>query len=475
MSEKALLELQSQRDSLKENIQGVNENIKKLTGRDPEENRRLSTQRRFQLKRTSLGNSSNNQPPEKRSVPERRKWGSTVQVVSEGRKHLDSGGEEEDEEEQKPAIASSVVATGKPMTIPKRPKVEDKAVISRNRRMLGMLMGTLRQFKRESQFKSEQESKREEKLTKVEEQVKKEQEDAQNEKKELFQARKDKQDELRKLDFKIDMAELGVQLKSHYDNFKGLIQLKSTPRVFYKPAKHNDVTRKLLEETQKQITESLEHRLMEMEMCTEEDIIVARTQSQSSHSRRESRVSKDVTVIEPAQTKRDLFEEDQDNDIREREADKKDLNKSKDSHKSENDDSDDDVVFVEKDSSSKSSNGGKVLNGSLRKVNSSEKSAADARMTKAGDVEEEEEEYPTNVVNTSKPQDTRRCVVSENASYEISDERVVEFSRDNKKEKSRKDSKMNIDDDAQDDDDDGVNIYEDMPQDLDLFQPEEGL
>lgn len=40
MSEKVLLELQSQRDALKENIQGVNENIKKLTGRDPEENRR---------------------------------------------------------------------------------------------------------------------------------------------------------------------------------------------------------------------------------------------------------------------------------------------------------------------------------------------------------------------------------------------------------------------------------------------------
>jgi len=478
MSEKALLELQSQRDALKENIQGVNDNIKKLTGRDPEENRRLSTQRRFQLKRTSLGSSSsNNQPPEKRSVPERRKWGSTVQVVSEGRKHLDSGGEEEDEEEQKPAIASSVVATGKPMTIPKRPKVEDKAVNSRNRRMLGMLMGTLRQFKRESQFKTEQESKREEKLIKVEEQVKKEQEDAQNEKKELFQARKDKQDELRKLDFKIDMAELGVQLKSHYDNFKGLIQLKSTPRVFYKPAKHNDVTRKLLEETQKQITESLEHRLMEMEMCTEEDITVARTQSQSSqHSRRESRVSKDVTVIEPAQTKRDLFEEDQDNDIREREADKKDLNKSKDSHRSDNDDSgDDDVVFVEKDSSSKSSNGGKVLNGNARKVSSEKSASADVRLTKTGDVDEDEE-YPTNVVNTSKPQDTRRCVVSENASYGISDERVVEFSsRDKKKkEKSRKDSKMNTDD-TQDDNDDGVNIYEDMPQNLDLFQPEEDL
>lgn len=212
---------------------------------------------------------------------------------------------------------------------------------------------------------------------------------------------------------------------------------------------------------------------MEMEMCTEEDIIVARTQSQSSHSRRESRVSKDVTVIEPAQTKRDLFEEDQDNDIREREADKKGLNKSKDSHKSENDDSDDDVVFVEKDFS-KSSNGGKVSMGNIRKVDSSEKDAADVRMTRAGDVGEKEE-YPTNVVNTSKPQDTRRCVVSENASYEGSDERVVEFSRDNKKENSHKDSKMNTDDDGQDEDDDGVNIYEDMPQDLDLFQNEEEL
>lgn len=214
---------------------------------------------------------------------------------------------------------------------------------------------------------------------------------------------------------------------------------------------------------------------MEMEMCTEEDIIIARTQSQSSHGRRESRVSKDVTVIEPAQTRRDLFEEDQDNDIREREADKKDLNKSKDSRKSENDDSSDDVVFVEKDS--KSDNGGKVLNGSIRKVNSSEKSVTDVRMTKVGDVEEDEE-YSTNLVNTNKPQDTRRCVVSKNANYEISDERVVEFSsRDSKKEKSHKDSKMNTDDDVQDDDgdDDGVNIYEDMPQDLDLFQPEEEI
>ena len=67
-------------------------------------------------------------------------------------------------------------------------------------------------------FSHKKESKREEKLIKVEEQVKKEQEDAQNEKKELFQARKDKQDELRKLDFKIDMAEL-VFFITHYNTY----------------------------------------------------------------------------------------------------------------------------------------------------------------------------------------------------------------------------------------------------------------
>lgn len=465
MSSEALLELQSQRDALKENIQGVNDNIKKLTGRNPETDRRMSTQRRFQLKRASLGSSSNNQqPPEKRSTSERRRWGSTVQVASsQGRKHLDSGGEEE-EEEQKPAIASSIVATGKPMTIPKRPKVEDKAVNNRNRRMLGMLMGTLRQFKRESQFKSEQESKREEKLTKVEEQVKKEQEDAQNEKKELFEARRNKQDELRKLEFKIDMTELGVQLKSHYDNFKGLIQLKSTPRVFYRPAKHNDITRKLLEETQKQLTESLEHRLMEMEMCTEDDIIVARSQSQSSASRRESRVSKDVIVTEPTQTKRDLFEEDQDNDIREREADGKDLIKS---HQS---DGDDDVVFVEKVTKQSNSvgkvskeSGRRVSGESSRRLDRPKRSSVESRK-----VTKREEEYSTDVVSMDKSQDQRRVVSEGNASFEVSDERVVEFGSvegNGKEEEEESQDEMK-------DDDDGVNIYEDMPQDLDLCQAE---
>lgn len=40
------------------------------------------------------------------------------------------------------------------------------------------------------------------------------------------------------------------ELKAHYEQIKDYIQLKSTPRVFYKPAKHNSKTLKLLEESQ---------------------------------------------------------------------------------------------------------------------------------------------------------------------------------------------------------------------------------
>jgi len=503
MSADALLKLQSERDALKENLDGVNQNIKKLTGRDPHENRRLSatSQRRFQLKRTSLGSSSNDQPPEKRAAGERRRLSTVSSVVAQKNKKLDSEGEEEDEE-KKPAIHSSVVATGKPVEVPKRPMMQDKASVNRNRRMLGVLMGTLRQFKRESQIKSEQESKREEKLTKVEEQVKKEQEDAQNEKRELFETRRNKQEELRKLEFKIDMTELNVELKKHYDSFQGLIQLRSTPRLFYKPAKHNEKTRTLLEETKVQLTESLEQRLKEIEMCTEEDIVTARSSSQSStHKRRESRVSKDVVVIEPVQTKRDLFEEDQDNDIREREADSKEGRRlSKNSNNGDekidkpevvDDDDDDDVVFVEKKEpkrkSSSSETPAKVMNGSLHHKKAGEEPpltrrkvtepVKDKRETGGRKARKEEDDVQT--INTNTSRDSRRVVSqcvgsvdggSATTSFEVTDERVVKFGggsgRRTDDDSDREEEEVMKEEHTDDD----VNIYEDVPQDLDLFQ-----
>lgn len=444
----SLVELQSQRDALKENLQDVNENIKKLTGRDPAENRRpLANQRRFQLKRTSLGGSSNNQPPEKRPMTERRRWGSTV--GNRNKKKLDSGGEEEEEEIKKPAVHSSVVATGKPIEAPKRPQITDKASVNRNKRMLGVLMGTLKQFKRENQYKSEQETKREEKLTKVEEQVEKEKEEVLNEKKELYNTRKTKQQELRKLEFKIDMAELNVELKQHYENLKDFIQLKSTPRVFYKPAKHNAKTLKLLEESQEQIKESLEQRLKEIEMCTEEDISAA---ARITNSRRQSRVSKNVIIIEPKQSKRDLFAEDEDDDQRQREADSSAVANNANA----SNDDDDDVIVIEQETSSKVP--GKVLNGSVEDG---------AKITPLENVQGVEEEKDTldEMQELDSLQDSRRVVEDSGlaSSVVVPDERVVEFSGSKSVDGEEVEAVDGTDD---------VNIYADMQRNIESFTAE---
>ncbi|XP_065660649.1 pinin isoform X2 [Hydra vulgaris] len=307
MAADMISELQQARDALKQNIIAVDETIKKLTGRDPAEHTR-STGRRIQLKRNSYGDKfGNHQPPAKLANTERRRWGTTLNRE----KRLDSGGEEE--EEKKPAVHSSVVVTGKPVL--QSSVKEDVITKNRNRRMFGLLVGTLKQFKRESQVKTEQDSKREEKLSKVEDQVQKEKDNALIERKELYQSRRNKQLELKQLEFKLEMAKLNVELKDHYSKFKDFIQLKSTPRIFYKPATHNKKTTALLEESQKFLNESLEQRLKEIDMFTEADFLPPTRKALG-------KTNKDPIVISDAKpaNQRDLFAEDADNEEREKDS-----------------------------------------------------------------------------------------------------------------------------------------------------------
>jgi len=313
-----LSELQQQRESLKQNIHEMNENIKKLTGRDPAESRRLSVSKRVQLKRNSFGGPGDNNTPSKRANTERRRWGNTAMTRAN---NLDSGGEEQ--EEKKPAIQSSVVVTGKPIE-PLRPLTDDTQTKKRNKRMFGLLMGTLNQFKKESQVKTEQESRREEKLLKVDEQVQKDKDDAVIERRELFNTRRGKQQELRNIEFRIEMAQLNEELKSHYDKISDFIQLKSTPRIFYKPAEHNKRTTELLKESQNIFKESLEQRMREISMCTEEETLPAQTIRSAVRSQIKTTAPSagksvnDPIIIDQAPSQRDLFAEDADLDQQER-------------------------------------------------------------------------------------------------------------------------------------------------------------
>jgi len=293
-------ELHKQRETLKQNLHEMDKSIKKLTGRDPDtkgllrtpasENRRSSGLpiRRVPLKRESLGNAGG-------SVPNKRRWGNTAfnNAKIKTDHQLDSGGEEEDvTERRKPTMQSSVVVTGKPIDTPTEQRTVDDTMKKRNKRMFGLLLGTLKQFKQDSQMKTETESKQEEKLIQVEEKVQREKEEIIERKKDLIETRQGKKLELQELEFKIAMTELNEDLKAHYTNFDDVIRLKSTPCIFYKPAMHNAKTEKLLKESQESFRESLEQRMKEISLCTEEDIRTARV-PWDSDEKRKSRTRED--------------------------------------------------------------------------------------------------------------------------------------------------------------------------------------
>jgi len=423
--------LQEARDALKQNINDVNDNIKKLTGRDPEESRRLSVNRRMPLKRNSFGRAgSNQQPPEKRSLTERRRWGATAI----GNNNLDSGGEEEDQ--KKPAVHSSVVATGAPIEPLRRPKADDTQTKKRNQRMFGMLLGTLNKFKQENQFKTEQDVKREEKLHKVEEHMEKDKEEAVQQRKELYQTRRDKQKELRKLEFKIEMAELATELKIHYEHMKDNIQLKSTPRLFYRPALHNDKTKKLLKESKESLKDSLEQRVKEVEMCTEEDLLQPSLTFPNRHGG--GKTAKNPIVIDAAPSTRDLFAEDADNDKLEREADEKKSQQSEQPIITSEEERMEEVVAIVENSSTDIVEEVKLFE--------EVKSVEDDKVVEEDMIIPSDEATQRVVVNGSEISDDRkvelssievgvgdsRRVVSGSSGYSVVDERVVELNNADK-------------------------------------------
>ena len=277
-------QLQKQRESLKQNIQEMDQNIKKLSGRGhvpiPRRNtsggveNRIAPGRRVPLKRDNLSSPSVTDPPNK------RRWGNTA---FNAKRNLPPSTAlptrtEESVEDRRPTVQSSVVVTAPKVADepPPEPPKEDATMKKRNKRMFGLLLGTLKQFKQDSAMKTETESKQEEKLIQVEEKVQREKEEIIERKKDLIQTRQGKRLELQELEFKIAMTELNQDLKTHYDNFTGFIQLKSTPCIFYKPAIHNKKTEKLLEESVESFRESFEQRQKEISMCTEEDIQLAR-------------------------------------------------------------------------------------------------------------------------------------------------------------------------------------------------------
>ncbi|XP_058471707.1 pinin [Solea solea] len=237
--------LQDQLEKAKEGLKNVDDNIRKLTGRDPNESRpgqirRLGGPtagigggrgRGINLLRRSLSEIGSGGPP----VKKRDIDGALLRLAGDQRARRDARQDsdaEDDDDVKKPALQSSVVATSKERT--RRDLIQDQTMDEkgkqRNRRMFGLLMGTLQKFKQESNVSTDKQKRRSEIEQKLEVQAEAERKKVEGEKKELFEERRAKQTELRLLEQKVELAQLVRKFFQH--DLKMTVQTKQCWSIF---------------------------------------------------------------------------------------------------------------------------------------------------------------------------------------------------------------------------------------------------
>ncbi|XP_054714082.1 pinin-like [Uloborus diversus] len=173
---------------------------------------------------------------------------------------------------KKPSIQSTVVAAAKDVKS-RRDVIHEQninsKVTARNRRMMGLVLGTLQKFQNEEKKRKEQVLKKIEKEQKVEAAAEVEKEQMKKEKEELFHNRKEKQCELRCLEKKLEIAEVYEVWQKSYKNMLNYITTKAKPHICYLPAVLDSKSKKCLEESKAKALELLE----EYRTNTEQELV----------------------------------------------------------------------------------------------------------------------------------------------------------------------------------------------------------
>lgn len=270
---KGYTHLQQELNKARDNLKGLNDNIRRIIGRDPSANEQYSTGNSFGTysrndtrKRNSNGFEPNRRNDQDRrfsdsgpNPPKRRLIGETKSVFSRL-----SGPPNRDNDFEKPRIHSRVIKEQ-----PTRQEIvaaqgSDEKSRARNRRIFGSLLGTLQKFSQEESKLKIKEEKKAQIEKKLEEQEKIERENLRKEKQCLFTDRKRQQLEIRAIETKmVKMRDLETweQTKKPLGNF---IKTKAKPHLFYLPKKMDGKMEKKLKECQEEHSIMMEQKRQEV-------------------------------------------------------------------------------------------------------------------------------------------------------------------------------------------------------------------
>ncbi|CAK8694309.1 unnamed protein product [Clavelina lepadiformis] len=224
----AVSALKQQIEKAKESLKSVDDNIKKVTGRDPNEARPLPDRGRGRGG-SNLGRRHYEDPKEiKEEEPAAKRTGGIFRRVGsapsgdQGRRVLisrrhsqkqqqESENEDDEDDVVKPKVQSSVISTVKSVTkseVISAQNVDEKGK-ARNRRMFGMLLGTLARFQSD-ESKADHFAKQEQRRTEIEQRLEEasaeERKKAAAERRGLYTERRSQQRKILLLEQKVALA-----------------------------------------------------------------------------------------------------------------------------------------------------------------------------------------------------------------------------------------------------------------------------
>ncbi|XP_013408539.1 pinin [Lingula anatina] len=292
-------DLQAELEREREKLKNVDEKIKKETGREPGPGRTGPTRRVSASAGTVPGRggarifagarrglSDGDMPPAKRR-PVGGAFSRLGPRVGERRPPRPDSGDEE-ELPNKPTIQSSVVATPKESRTREdslKEQKSDKKGLQRNRRMFGLLLGTLQRFKEDSKEKTDKEQHRQEILQKLEDREKQEKDDIRKERQSLFKERRAQQARIQRLEQKMEMVQMHEEWVKQTEYYKHFIRTKAKPHLFYMPKVSTSTTSKQIKETAKVIEDLIKEKKKKLD--EELEALTAKDENQENEEEME--------------------------------------------------------------------------------------------------------------------------------------------------------------------------------------------